>query len=439
MHRLALASLLLSLPACQTTGPTAGPPQNDAGTIPSGDSGAGSPDLGLGTGEPTYYGVVDDILAEHCWGCHSAAGGGIAPFVLDDYASASRQAGPIAAATSARRMPPFFAVNDGSCRTFEDHGRWLSDADIATLGLWARNGAPEGDPTMPRPTPMTPPTITTPSLTIAMPQAFTPQLRGTDPNELRCFVVDPGVTSDAFITDYEVRPGTASVVHHVIVYEPESDANAATADGMQGTDGRPGYNCSGGPVVPAHPVALWAPGGHATHYPDGTGLSLPAGRRLIIQIHYNMSAVAGGTIPSDQTSVAFLTTPSVAQPAVMLLLSQSTLSLAPHMSSVSSTSRMLRVPANGLVWGVFPHMHVTGRHLELTLNQGGTSSCALDVEGWDFNWQQAYFYDAPLSVSAGDQISIQCTYDTSSRDVTTTFGEGTEDEMCLSFFYATAP
>ena len=41
----------------------------------------------------------------------------------------------IASATAARIMPPFFAVNDGSCRTFEDHGRWLSDADITTRRL----------------------------------------------------------------------------------------------------------------------------------------------------------------------------------------------------------------------------------------------------------------------------------------------------------------
>ena len=82
-------------------------------------------------------------------------------------------------------------------------------------------------------------------------------------------------------------------------------------------------------------------------------------------------------------------------------------------------------------------MHVMGRHLGLTLSQGGTESCALDVEGWDFNWQQAYFYSSPISVSAGDRVTIDCTYDTSAADAITTFGEGTEDEMCLSFFYAT--
>lgn len=430
-----LAVVALSL-GCASDPGLAGPPTGDAGAMR--DAASATPDVNLPPGEPTYYGVVDDILAAHCWGCHSSAGGGIAPFVLDDYPSASVEAGAIAAATAARIMPPFFAVNDGTCRQFEDHGRWLSDADIATLGLWAAHGAPEGDPTTPPPMVMTPPRIDVPDATITMPTAFTPQPRGTDPNEIRCFVVDPNVASDQFITAYEVRPGTASVVHHVIVFEPETDADATSAMGMAGTDGRPGYACNGGPVVPAHPVALWAPGGHRTDYPAGTGLALPAHRALIMQIHYNMSAV-GSTIPSDQTSVVFSTVATVARPALMTLLSQSSISLAPHDSHATTAPKTYTVPAAATVWGVFPHMHVTGRHLGVTLQHAGATSCALDVERWNFDWQQAYFYTTPISASRGDVVSIECQYDTSSRDATTVFGEGTENEMCLAFFYATVP
>lgn len=434
---VAVALVLLTTAGCQSDPGPAGPPTGDAGTAPA-DSGGGASDANLPPGEPTYYGVVDDILAEHCWGCHSSAGGGIAPFVLDTYASAMPEAGAIAAATAARIMPPFYAVNDGTCQHFEDHGRWLADGEIATLGLWASRGAPEGDPTTAPPTVMPPPRIDTPDVTLTMPTAFTPQPRGTDPNEIRCFVVDPNVTTDTFITAYEVRPGTASVVHHVIVYEPESDANATTAAGMDGTDGRPGYACNGGPVVPAHPVALWAPGGHRTDYPTSTGLALPAHRALIIQIHYNMSAV-GASIPSDQSTIVFTTNAAVTRPASMTLISQSRIMLAPRDPNATTAPKTYTVPGNATVWGVFPHMHVTGRHLGVTLQHAGATSCAIDVERWDFNWQQAYFYSTPMQVSGGDVVTLDCQYDTSSRDVMTTFGEGTEDEMCLAFFYVTAP
>lgn len=434
----AAASLLaLAAVGCTTDPGIAGPPHDDAGITPMGDAGPTPVDANLPPGEPTYYGMVDDILAEHCWGCHSDVGGGIAPYNLDTYESASMHAPLIAAYTQSRRMPPFFAVNDGTCQTFEDHGRWLSDTDIAILGQWNANGAPMGTMTTP-PTVMTPPTIDAPDVTITMPQPFTPQMRGTDPNEFRCFVVDPGVTTDQFITAYEVRPGNALVVHHVIVFEPESDADATTAAGMENADGRPGYPCSGGTIVPSHPVALWAPGGHRTDYPATTGLALPAGRRLIIQIHYNLTNDPAQDM-SDTTSIRFETTATVARPASMLLLSQSTLALPPHLASTTSAPRSFRSPGAGTLWGVFPHMHTAGRQLGLTLTHGSTTSCIADVERWDFNWQQAYFYTTPISVASGDRVTITCEFNTMTRDATTTYGEGTEDEMCLSFFYVTAP
>jgi hypothetical protein len=425
---LSLGALLLV--ACNTASPgVSGPPPIDAG---AGSDGA-PPTIDGGNGTaPTYYGEVDDLLATHCWRCHSSTGGGIAPFVLDTYESASAAAGAIAVATRARIMPPFFAVNDGTCQAIDDHGGWLTDAEIGTLAAWAAAGAPEGVPDAMPPAHPSSPHVTSPSVRIQMPEPFTQSL---SPNEIRCFVADPGVTSDAYITAYEVLPGTPAVVHHVIVYEPETDADAASAAAMAGTDGRPGYACSGGPIVPAHPVALWAPGAYRTAYPEGTGLLLPAHRQLVIQVHYNDAA---GAPQADQTAVVFETTPSVTRPAQMMLINQTNISLPPHMASVSTAPHSLRVPGAASIWGVFPHMHVTGQHLGLTLDHAGATSCIVDVERWSFNWQQAYFFTSPISVTAGDRVSIQCEYDTSSRDVTTTFGEGTEDEMCLSFAYVTA-
>src|SRR5207302_174497 len=45
---------------------------------------------------------------------------------------------------------------------------------------------------------------------------YTPHGSGDD--DYRCFIVDPGLATDAFLTAYEVKPGEARVVHHVILY-----------------------------------------------------------------------------------------------------------------------------------------------------------------------------------------------------------------------------
>ena len=60
--------------------------------------------------------------------------------------------------TQARIMPPFLADNSGSCNTYVD-ARWLEDAELATLAAWVAGGMPEGDPAIPPPDPMHPPTL----------------------------------------------------------------------------------------------------------------------------------------------------------------------------------------------------------------------------------------------------------------------------------------
>src|SRR5262245_52724083 len=71
----------------------------------------------------SYYDDVLPILNEHCVSCHTE--GGLAPFVVDDYAEAKEWAASIASATSARTMPPWGVDNSGTCNEFAE-ARWLS-------------------------------------------------------------------------------------------------------------------------------------------------------------------------------------------------------------------------------------------------------------------------------------------------------------------------
>lgn len=47
-----------------------------------------------------------------------------------------------------------------------------------------------------------------------------------------------------------------------------------------------------------------------------------------------------------------------------------------------------------------------------------------------------YFYfrhDLPIEVQPGDELRVTFTYDTTSRNTTTSVGQGTDNEMCLAF------
>jgi hypothetical protein len=92
-----------------------------------------------------------------------------------------------------------------------------------------------------------------------------------------------------------------------------------------------------------------------------------------------------------------------------------------------------------LIWGALPHMHTLGRKLRVDAATASGTTCLVNVDRWDFHWQNVWWYESPLSLDAFKSATISCTYDTRGRDKPVTWGEGTNDEMCLSYFYATAP
>ncbi len=378
--------------------------------------------------EVAYYGTVQPILNENCVSCHRL--GGIAPFALETFAQAQPVAGAIKYATANRTMPPWGADNSGACNTYKD-ARWLSDAEIASLGAWADAGAPEGDPSRSVAPPPPPVGLGTVDASADMGTEYVPDASLAD--DLRCFVVDPGVASTSYLTAYEVVPGDKRIVHHVVLFsvdaagETEAESLDAQAPGL-------GYPCIGGiGVASARWLGGWAPGEAVTRYPDGTGIRLETGRKLVMQVHYN---TASGVFP-DRTRIDLELAPSVVKEGLVQVLADTSLSLPPAEPLVE-TSLQVTVPANVTVHGVFPHMHLMGRTFRMERSAGGTSQCMADVARYDFNWQRTYMYEQPIALQSGNTVRMTCGYDTQGATQTTTWGEGTGEEMCVAILYVTA-
>jgi hypothetical protein len=101
------------------------------------------------------------------------------------------------------------------------------------------------------------------------------------------------------------------------------------------------------------------------------------------------------------------------------------------------------------VYSVYPHMHLLGTAISLSVMPAGKPDKVLvDIPHWDFHWQGAYELQDSIKVSPGDTIKINCTWDNSAghqpeirglrsapKDVY--WGERTTDEMCLGFLYVT--
>jgi hypothetical protein len=286
-----------------------------------------------------------------------------------------------------------------------------------------------GDPATPPPDVVAPPRLTGSVTTLDIGVEYTPRAGRTD--DYRCFLVEsPG----GFVTGYDVHPGNPATVHHVIVYEPSSDAAGAEARANDAAEDGPGYTCFGGAGVSAFPVVLWAPGAGATFFPRGTGVEIPSSRPLVVQIHYN---VLGG-MGADRTRVD-IQTASSATPAYIVPLADTRFRIPPRTASFSSSAEeSLSAIPRGIslrAYGAFPHMHTLGTSLRVDRVTGGVDECVLNVPRWDFNWQLAYWYATPLRITRDDTVRITCEWNSMTRDTATTWGEGTEDEMCLNFFY----
>ncbi|UJR85734.1 hypothetical protein [Sandaracinus amylolyticus] len=386
---------------------------------------------------PSYHEHVRPILARHCAGCHVE--GGIAPLALDTYDAVRPLAARIAEVTRARTMPPYPVDGSGECNTFRG-ARWLSDDELATLERWHHDGAPEGDPSTPPPAPIALPRLEGDVRTLDIGVEYQP--RTDRPDDYRCFFVDAPATEDTYyVTGFDVHPGNARVAHHVIVFHPASDDEVVAARALDDADPAPGYECFGASGVRASAVAAWAPGGGATFYPDGTGVQLRGGRPLIVQMHYNTLASDGAP---DRTRVDVAVATSGVTPGRFLPLADLALELPPREEEVtwSTTLRVsdhttVRTPFR--VRGVFPHMHTLGRTLRIDVERADASrECLVDVPRWDFDWQMLYFYEGSgMLVQPDDAITIRCTYDTRDRESTTTWGEGTMDEMCVTGLFVT--
>ena len=85
-------------------------------------------------------------------------------------------------------------------------------------------------------------------------------------------------------------------------------------------------------------------------------------------------------------------------------------------------------------------MHLIGRRVTLTRTNASGTSTLLDIPAWDFHWQGQYQYVAPIALANTDTLTLRCEYDNSDQNrlalgltpgVTVTWGEGTQDEMCI--------
>ena len=380
----------------------------------------------------TYHSQVARILQKHCVTCHRDQGS--APFALESYEEVTDFGKMVANVVTRGIMPPWFASNDppanpvdaeaGSEEHPETTQHWANDRSMPAkerqqLIQWVQEGMPEGDPSD-APLPLQFPTtwqIGEPDLILQIPSPIQVKAEGQMPYEHR--IVSTSLDEDRWISAVEVKPTAPDVVHHVLIFV----ANPETM--RRGIDEEAGF------------LAAFVPGNDHQIYPDGLAKRLPAGSRLIFQIHYTPN----GKATSDQTQLGLRFTE---KPPVHAVLNRG---IANHRISIPANNNnhletaSLTVPRDLELLAMMPHMHVRGKAFRFELvSPNGVRSLLLDVPQYDFNWQLEYRLAEPLRITAGSRIELSAWYDNSSDNPanpdptkTVRWGQQTTEEMMLGY------
>ncbi len=366
-------------------------------------------------GDITFSSHIAGILNKRCVECHRE--GEIAPFALTDYEEVVGWSEMIREVVDEERMPPWHA--NPQYGQFENDCR-LSKEEKDLIFTWIDNGSPEGDPAkLPEP-----PTFAEgwtagePDQVVYMSdKPYEVAAEGTV--EYQYFEVDPGWTEDKWIKVAEARPDNRAVVHHILCF---IRSPAAPGDGLMNGVG-----------------IGWAPGTPARVFDDQTALHVPAGAKIMFQMHYTPN----GTKQLDRSYVGF----QFADQKDVKYLAAGGAAMTPN----------FRIPAGAddyevnseyefdrdqIMLSMLPHMHLRGKSFRYTAHYpDGSEEILLDVPRYDFNWQLRYTFTEPKLMPKGTVIKCAARYDNSEDNMTNpdptidvTWGDQTYEEMMIGFF-----
>jgi copper type II ascorbate-dependent monooxygenase-like protein len=327
-------------------------------------------------------------------------------------------------------------------------------------------------------------------LTLQMPEPYTPSAPNGGTDEYRCFLIDPKLTSQQYLTGSQFLPQNTAIVHHAIFFRISPDQAQAARDMDAKTPGE-GWTCFGDAGIggPSAWVAHWAPGANETLINADVGYPMPPGSLLVMQVHYNLLATGGKPGGSDQSSIRLrladgsrplqqLRTSLLEGPVELPCAADESGPLCDRTAAMADVTKRFGtdvgsienqlvqlcdkgqpapgatqrcdhpVPRAATIYAVAGHMHLLGHSISIVLNPDRPDArTLLDIPQYNFDDQAIHPLAQPIRVNPGDTLRVSCTYDVGLRKLLpqlkplppryVVWGDGTSDEMCLGLAITT--
>ncbi|HVG20202.1 MAG TPA: thiol-disulfide isomerase [Blastocatellia bacterium] len=427
-----------------------------------------------GKKEVTFAKDVAPIFYSRCVECHRA--GEAAPMSLLSYKEARPWARSIKEKVVTREMPPWHA--DPHFGEFSNDRR-LTPSQVETIVAWVDGGAKEGDPKDLPPAPKFVEgwSIGKPDVVLQMTEEFS--LAAAGPDEYQYFEIPTNFKEDRYVQMAEARPGNRKVVHHIIAFiqpppkdgKPQRKLTKEDIEKYQAEREkesifyRDGHLMRMKPDVPVYDdgcalpnggggesrdvtkrdegglgnlLVGYAPGMNPAILEAGTVKKIPAGSKIVLQMHYSK---ATGKAEKDRSMIGLIFAKEPAEKESVTRPISNTYFMVPPGADNHKVTACWAAPDDLHLVTLMPHMHLRGKAMKIeAFYPDGRKDVLLNVPNYSFSWQTVYYLKNPAAIPKGTKFVVTALFDNSSKnkynpDPTkpVRFGEPTYDDMMIGW------
>jgi len=368
----------------------------------------------------TFCKQVHRLLQKHCVECHRP--GEIGPFSLLEYDEVVGWADMMLETIDQQRMPPWHA---NPAHGDFANAREMPQSDREMIRQWVEAGTPFGDASeLPTAEAKDATQLSQPLADLEVPMRDKPyEVASEGTIDYQYFVVDPKFKEDRWVRTAEITPSNRSVVHHGIVFIRPPDGVALNGIGW---------------------LTAYVPGQVTQIAPSFRARRVPAGSKFVFQMHYTPTGK-----PELDLSVLrlnFADPSEVTEEHISLISLNQELEIPAGISDVPVTGGSPRLPDDGLLLAMSPHMHLRGKSMRVEARFGQESKVLLDVPRYDFNWQHTYVLREPLPLRSIQELTFAAKFDNSKENpfnpdptAFVTWGDQTWEEMAIVFYEVAIP
>ena len=182
----------------------------------------------------------------------------------------------------------------------------------------------------------------------------------------------------------------------------------------------------------------FAPGMNPAVFEPGTVKRIPAGSKLIFQLHYSKQS---GKVEKDRSMVGLVFAKKLSDRLVMTRPISNNFFMIPPGADNHKVTACWTANEDIHVTTVMPHMHLRGKAMRVeAYYPDGRTEVLLNVPNYSFSWQTVYHLKTPSAIPKGTRLVVTAYFDNSEKNKynpdpkqSVRFGEPTYDDMMIGW------